>query len=155
IVPIEKPASERFSKTVLPNSTRQLGVEGVIASSAHETAVATGTIAPPRMPGILSSFSPTTSLSASTLVPPPPGSISLGNDVPRIAAQKSDIPDLIAERSISLALADMTLPQGLLNLAGLDPQRRLIFKAAELERAMSTGRPLVKLRAIYQQAPEF
>lgn len=155
IVAIEKPASERLSKTVLPNSTRQLGVEPRIGSSESAMGVAVATVAPPNMPAMFPSFSPSASLPASTLVPPPPRSISLGNKGPRIVAEKSDIPDIIAERTISLALADMTLPQGLLNLVGLDPQRRLIFKAAELERAMSSGRPSVKLRAIYQQAPEF
>jgi predicted regulator of Ras-like GTPase activity (Roadblock/LC7/MglB family) len=152
IVAIEKPASERFAKTFTPNSARHLAPgETPPILPEPETAVATATIAPPA-PAILPSFAPEP-LPASMLVPPPPRSISLGN-VPKILSEKTELPGIIAERSISLALSDITLPEGIVHSVGLDPHRRVLFKAADVERGMSSGRPAVKLRAIYQQAPE-
>jgi predicted regulator of Ras-like GTPase activity (Roadblock/LC7/MglB family) len=151
VVTVEKPAAERYAKTFTPNATRQVVVE---APRAYAPAgVGAATIAP-LVPAVLPSLSPTISLSASTLVPPPPRSISLG-DGPRIRMQEPEASTAITERAISLQLSEINLPEGILHSVGLDPERRLLFKAADLERGMSSGKPSVKLRSIYQQAPEF
>ena len=62
-----------------------------------------------------------------------------------------------AERTIALQLADVAprIPAGLLKPEPIDPAHRLLLKASDLERGMSSGRPTVPLRAIYQQAQEF
>jgi predicted regulator of Ras-like GTPase activity (Roadblock/LC7/MglB family) len=153
VVTIEKPASERFAKTFTPNMTHKVVVE---APRAYAPAgVGADTIAPPS-PAVLPSFSPGSSLPASALVPPPPPRplVSKG-DAPRILLTEPDISTVIAERTISLQLSEISLPEGILNSDGLDPERRVLFKAADLERGMSSGKPSIKLRAIYQQAPEF
>jgi hypothetical protein len=151
VVAVEKPAAERYAKTFTPNAIRQIAVE---APRAYAPAgVSAATIAPP-VPAVFPSLSPTSSLPASTLVPPPPRSISLG-DGPRILMQEPEVSIAIAERTISLQLSEINLPEGILQSVGPDPERRVLFKAADLERGMSSGKPSVKLRSIYQQAPEF
>jgi hypothetical protein len=61
------------------------------------------------------------------------------------------------DRTIALPLADLSahIPEGTLSPGQIDPERRIFFKAAEIERGMASGRPSVRLRSIYQQAPEF
>ncbi|MGH8092626.1 MAG: hypothetical protein ACREIF_04045 [Chthoniobacterales bacterium] len=154
IVAIEKPASERFGKTVLPNVTRVVGAESTVdfnppAGLAASPAISSVMTAP------LSATSP--SLGTATLVPPAPRKISLGrggnfSTVPKSLASESPSP----ARTIALQLADVAtqISAGLLKPGQIDPFHRLVLKASELERGMSSGRPTVPLRAIYQQAPQ-
>jgi predicted regulator of Ras-like GTPase activity (Roadblock/LC7/MglB family) len=138
IVPIEKPASERFGKTVRPNTSRVVALEPsetfpVEPSPSAATAVA-------------ASF-------AATVAPAPGGSrkISLGGpEMPGFGPSG-------AERTIALQLADLVplIPGGTLAPAEIDPHHRVLLKASELERGMASGHPTMLLRAIYQQAPEF
>ena len=127
---IEKPASERFGKTVRPNVSRGFETSSSFAGSA---APATASVSSP-LPG-----SP---------IPAPttgPKTVSLGpNGAPA------------AERTIALQLADIIpqIPDGLLGVAEIDPQQRILLKASEVERGMANGRPTVLLRAVYQQVPE-
>ncbi len=154
VIQVEKPASERFAKTFTPNATRQIAIEAPPAHApADDDRRGVATMAPPAAAKVLPSFARASSLPASTLVPSAPRSISLG-DGPRIVLSNTGAPAAVAERAISLALADITLPEELVNSTSLDPNQRLLFKATELERGMSSGRPAVTLRAIYQQVPE-
>ncbi|MEO8439164.1 MAG: hypothetical protein ABI540_02970 [Spartobacteria bacterium] len=125
--PIEKPASERFGKTVMPNVSRIVGLEPMRDAGAE--------------PGIAA--------------PPPATSrrISLGENGPGPAVPRT----LAAERTIALQLADLVphIPEGLLQPTPIDPEQRVLFKAADLERGMAKGRPTVLLRAIFQQVPDF
>src|SRR5450432_4001706 len=127
VPPIEKPASERFGKTVMPNSSRVVGVE-----STRNFPV----------PAPLSGPTPTG-----------PRTISLGENGSFGVAPTTPGGD----RTIALPLTDLVphIPAGMLRPGPIDPQHRVTLKAAEVERGMATGRPAVLLRAIYQQAPEF
>ena len=159
IIAIEKPASERFGKTVMPNVTRIVGVDSPVdfnlpTGVGGTPAVASLVTAP--LPGADSA------LSAATLAPPTPRRISLGGNGGLASPPKKPIvPDLSdhsgAERTIALQLTDVAphIPAGLLKPEQIDPAHRLLLKAADLERGMSSGRPNVPLRAIYQQAREF
>src|SRR5262245_36486734 len=153
VVTVEKPAADRYTKTFTPNATRQVVVEAPRAYAPAGAGAAT--IAAP-IPAVLPSLSSASSLPASTLVPPPRShSVPLGGAPgPRILMKDPEVSTAIAERTISLPLSDINLSEGLLQSGGLDPERRVIFKATDLERGMSSGKPSVKLRAIYQQAPE-
>ena len=131
---VEKPASERFGKTVMPNTSRFVGLESVANFPLPAGAT-------PAMPSA-------------------PRKISLGPHGTITAAPRSaddDIAIAIAERKIAIPLADLLsqIPEALIQTQALDPERRLLFRAAELESGMSTGQPAVALRAVYQQAPEF
>ena len=127
VPPIEKPPSERFGKTVMPNSSRVVGVE-----SSRNFPV----------PAPLSGPTPTG-----------PRTISLGGNGSMGVAPITPGGD----RTIALSLGDLVphIPAGMLRPAAIDPQQRVTLKAADVERGMATGRPAVLLRAIYQQAPEF
>ncbi len=114
--PIEKPASERFGKTVLPKSARVLE---------------------PETAPVAASF---------------PQSISLGeNRVAREAKPRA----AVNGRTIALPLSDLLaqIPADLLEKTEVDPEQRLLCPAAELERGMAKGRPVILLRSIFQQAP--
>ena len=61
------------------------------------------------------------------------------------------------ERVITLELCDIIgqIPPGYLKpAASFDVTRKVLLKAAELEKGMSTGQPSVSLPSIYQQVPE-
>ena len=128
--PIVKPASERFGKTVMPNATRIVGVAPL------------GNF-PMSMPGGHSLSAP---------MPAGPRKISLGGN-----GAIAITPKPVAERTIALQLADLVeqMPAGVLQPTPVDPEMRVIFKASALERGMSSGRPTVSLRSIFQQAPDF
>ena len=123
---IEKPASERFGKTVMPNSSRIVGLE------------------PTRNFPVPAPFSEPDR--------PRCGRISLGGSASVAVAPITPGGD----RTIALQLVDLVphIPGGMLQPAEIDPQHRVLLKASEVERGMATGRPTVLLRAIYQQAPE-
>ncbi len=136
-----KPASERFGKTFTPNSARIVGLEP------------------------MRNFPSTTPIAAATPlnaapVPNAPRKISLGGNgaisISKVAAPETATAPA-SERTIALSLADLVphIPSGLLQPAEIDPQRRVLLKASEVERGMASGRPTVPLRSVYQQAPEF
>jgi predicted regulator of Ras-like GTPase activity (Roadblock/LC7/MglB family) len=133
VTPAEKPASERLGKTVLPNSSRIVGiapVENLPAQASPNSTSAKGAAASTRK----------ISLGAS-------GSVGVG---PKVPAGEP------AERTITLPMADLVagIPSELLAMP-VDTDRRIVLKAAEVERGMGTGRPTALLRTVYNQAPEF
>lgn len=130
--PIVKPASERFGKTVMPNVSRIVGGAPV---SSFPMAMPVG-------------HAPVTA---------GPRKISLGGNGSIAVAPKAEPESPAGERTIALQLADLVeqMPAGVLQSTPIDPEQRVIFKASELERGMSSGRPTVSLRSIFQQAPDF
>ena len=130
--PIVKPASERFGKTVMPNVSRIVGGAPV---SSFPMAMPVG-------------HAPVTA---------GPRKISLGGNGSIAVAPKAEPESPAGERTIALQLADLVeqMPAGVLQSTPVDPEQRVIFKASELERGMSSGRPTVSLRSIFQQAPDF
>jgi predicted regulator of Ras-like GTPase activity (Roadblock/LC7/MglB family) len=130
VTPLDKPASERFGKTVMPNVSRIVGVE---PTRSFEAAAPAGNPAP---------VGPSSA----------PRKISLGGN-----GAIAVTPKPLAERTIALQLADLVpyLPAGLLQTTPIDPEQRILFKASELERGMAGGRPTALLRSIFQQAPDF
>ncbi len=133
VTPIAKPASERFGKTVMPNASRIVGVA-------------------PR-----ESFPMPSANRSSAPAPAGPRKISLGGDGAIAVAPNAAAGSPVGERTIALQLADLVeqMPAGVLQPTPVDPEKRVIFKASELERGMASGRPAVSLRSIFQQAPDF
>jgi predicted regulator of Ras-like GTPase activity (Roadblock/LC7/MglB family) len=130
--PLDKPASERFGKTVMPNVSRVVGVDATPDFS---------------LDGPLGNPLPVT-----------PRRISLGGSGSIAVESKkasTDDPDA-AERTIALQLIDLVphLPAGLLKTAPVGPENRVLIKASELERGMASGRPTVSLHSVFQQAPD-
>jgi predicted regulator of Ras-like GTPase activity (Roadblock/LC7/MglB family) len=161
IVAVEKPASERFGKTVMPNVTRILGLGG---PADFDLPVGAG-VSPAMSSLATASFSdvgaslsaPGPSLSGATLIPPAPRKISLGGGGSLSAVPKPLVAELDSpERTIALQLADVApgIPDALLKPEPIDPLHRLILKASDLERGMASGHPTVPLHAVYQQVPE-
>jgi hypothetical protein len=139
--PIEKPSSERFSKTVMPNATRTLPPQDPFEMAARSTAMggqAPGPSVPlPNSPRTIS-FSP---LSPSGGLPP---AVALALE-PKL------------ERVISLELADVVaaMPTGHVKaLSDEDGQRRILVRASEVEKGMASGKPSVSIATIYDQVPE-
>jgi predicted regulator of Ras-like GTPase activity (Roadblock/LC7/MglB family) len=141
--PLEKPSTERFSKTVMPNATRTL-------PAVQEQ---TETPALPR-PMVPAPIQPAKN---------PPRTISFG--APPVApARLRDLPPAVAlaleprvERVISLQLADIVeqIPVDYIKpLESIDSTRRVLLKASEVEKGMATGKPAVSLATIFQQVPE-
>src|SRR5450755_2661423 len=123
----EKTSGARLSKTVMPNTTRTIAPQEEFES-----------------------------------VPPPvaqPRVYSLG-----AKKQPVDLPPAVAlaleprvERVISLELKDVVnqMPTGWIRpLSDSEASRRILLKAAEVEKGMSSGRPSVCLTSIYNQVPE-
>ncbi len=135
--PLDKPASERFGKTVMPNVSRVVGVDSTPDFSLD---------GPPGNP-------------PPAAPPPAPRTISLGRSGSiGVERKKTDDSGPVApERTIALQLGDLVshLPPGLLQATPVDPEHRVLIKASELERGMASGRPTVLLRSIFQQAPSF
>jgi len=141
--PLEKPSSERFSKTVMPNATRTLPPEDPFEMAARSTAFGG------QMPGSL------------LLAPAPVGT------APRTVSfspTMSDLPPAVAlaleptvERVISLELSDVLteMPPGYVKpIESIDSTRRILLKASEVEKGMASGKPTVSLATVYQQVPE-
>jgi predicted regulator of Ras-like GTPase activity (Roadblock/LC7/MglB family) len=122
---IEKPASERFGKTVTPNAARGLS--------------------PELAPNPSSSFPAPIALPESPTSAAAPKTISIGSNGG--AATERTI-------ALQLAEIIPQIPRDLLKTVEVDTQRRILLKASDLERGMAAGRPTVLLRAVYQQAPE-
>ncbi|HEX4667377.1 MAG TPA: hypothetical protein VH207_12320 [Chthoniobacterales bacterium] len=138
IAPVEKPASERFGKTVRPNTSRVVALEPSETFPVQPSAGAAAAIA--------AAFP-----AAGAAAPGGSRKLSLGG------SEVSGLGPSGAERTIALQLADLVphLPGEILVPAEIDPHHRVLLKASELERGMANGHPSVLLRAIYQQAPEF
>jgi predicted regulator of Ras-like GTPase activity (Roadblock/LC7/MglB family) len=144
--PLEKPSSERFSKTVMPNATRTLPPQDPFEMAARSTALGG------QMPG------------ATAVAPAPvvPRTISFSPLAPAMSAR--DLPPAIAlaleptvERVISLDLGDVLteVPPGYVKpIESIDVTRRILLKASEVERGMASGKPTVSLATVYQQVPE-
>jgi predicted regulator of Ras-like GTPase activity (Roadblock/LC7/MglB family) len=144
--PLEKPSSERFSKTVMPNATRTLPPQDPFEMAARSTA--------------LGGQMPTAVMSAP--IPAAPRTISF--NAPTNVPPKRELPPAVAlaleptvERVISLELADVVagMPPGHVKpLNEEDSQRRILLRASEVEKGMASGKPSVSLATIYDQVPE-
>ncbi|HEY2140345.1 MAG TPA: roadblock/LC7 domain-containing protein [Chthoniobacterales bacterium] len=142
IPPLEKPSSERFSKTVMPNATRTLPPQDPFEMAARSTALggqmpsASGPLPSPRT----ISFSP---LSPTTTRELPPA-VALALE-PKV------------ERVIAVELADVvaSMPPGhVKELSEEDGKRRILVRASEVEKGMASGKPSVSIATIYDQVPE-
>ena len=143
--PLEKPSSERFSKTVMPNSTRTLSPQDTL-ETALPPANAEGSTPPSLTPP----------------VPSTPRTISFG--APAAAPRPRDLPPAVAlaleprvERVIALELSDIArhIPAEYIKpLESIDGTRRVLLKASEIEKGMAAGKPAVSLATVYQQVPE-
>ena len=121
--PVEKPSSEKLSKTVMPNTTK-------ISSPGSDPFKAA------------SNSSPNSKLSPSAGRLPPSVAFALQPKV---------------ERAISLELSDLLseFPAGYLKPAeSFNPAQTILLKACEIEKGMSTGKPMVSLATIYEQMPD-
>ncbi|HEV2806404.1 MAG TPA: hypothetical protein VGW57_15880 [Chthoniobacterales bacterium] len=138
--PVEKPSSERFSKTVMPNATRTLPPQDPFEMAARSTA--------------LGGQMPTVATAPRTISFQPSSPATNGHDLPPAVALAIS-PQV--ERVISLELADVVaqMPAGYLKPAeSIDGSRRVLVKASEVEKGMATGQPTVSLGTVYQQVPE-
>ena len=137
--PLDKPASERFGKTVMPNVSRVVGVDAMPDFSLDSPPGDPPPVAPPSRPRKISLG----------------GSGTIGVEPRATAADDSS--GAVSTRTIALQLIDLVphLPEGLLQATPIDPEQRVLIKASELERGMASGRPAVSLRSIFQQAPDF
>ena len=139
--PVEKRSSERLSKTVMPNTTRTVLPQESFEMAAHSGPVsATAAIAP----------SAAARPVAFSLASPSEPSLGLPPAVARALEPE-------VERVISLDLREVVhqVPNGWIRpVSEAEAGRRVLLKAAELEKGMSNGRPTVSLTSIYKQVPE-
>jgi predicted regulator of Ras-like GTPase activity (Roadblock/LC7/MglB family) len=144
--PLDKPSSEKFSKTVMPSSARS------VTPMAPALAAATDEKAPPAAPA-----SPSKAGSPRSIAFAAPGASPNAMSRPQIPPAVAVALEPKVERVISLELRDILpqVPAGLAHpLETLDGNRRVLFKAAEVEKGMANGRPTVSLTSIHQQLPE-
>ena len=144
VPPLEKPSSERFSKTVMPNATRTLPPQDPFEMAARSTALGG------QMPGVAVASAPARTISFSPLS----SALSAQRDLPPAVALALE-PQV--ERVISLELADVLAemaPGYLKPIEAIDTSRRILVKAAEVEKGMARGKPTVSLATVYQQVPE-
>jgi len=140
--PLEKPSSERFSKTVMPNATRAVSPQDPFQVASRSP----GAGVP--MPGVG--------------VPSGSRTIAMGGTAPTI--RPSDFPPAVAlalepmvERVIALDLADIAEqipPDYIKPLDSIDGTRRILLKACEVEKGMASRKPAVSLATVYEQVPE-
>ncbi len=141
--PLEKPSSERFSKTVMPNATRTLPPQDQFEMAARSTAFGG------QVPAAVM-FAPSPVVTA-------PRTVSFSptmNDLPPAVALALEP---TVERVISLELSDVLteMPPGYVKpIESIDTTRRVLLKASEVEKGMATGKPTVSLATVYQQVPE-
>ena len=131
--PLEKPNSERFSKTVMPNATRTLPPQDPFEMAARSTALGG------QMPGAIA------------LAPAPVATASRTISFSPLSPAMNDLPPAIAlaleptvERVISLELSDVLteMPPGYVKpTESIDTSRRILLKASEVERGMASGKP--------------
>jgi predicted regulator of Ras-like GTPase activity (Roadblock/LC7/MglB family) len=137
--PLEKPSSERFSKTVMPNAIRTLAPQDPFEMAARSTALG-GQMPTATAPSTIS-FAPS-GLTMSAHHLPPAVALALEPTV---------------ERVISLELTDVLteMPPGYVKpTESIDTSRRILLKASEVEKGMASGKPTVSLATVYQQVPE-
>jgi predicted regulator of Ras-like GTPase activity (Roadblock/LC7/MglB family) len=146
MTPLEKPSSERFSKTVLPNATRTLPpqdpFERAARSAIGDQMTSENTVAPAHSAPRTVAFGATAPTPSRPRNLPPAVALALE---PRI------------ERVISLELGDVAaqIPADYIKpIESIDGARRILLKASEVERGMASGKPAVSLATIYQQVPE-
>jgi predicted regulator of Ras-like GTPase activity (Roadblock/LC7/MglB family) len=128
-VPVNKPESDKLAKTVVPNAVRTIG-PGESAASEEQ----------------------------------PSGSRSRMVAVGATPKRSRDLPPAVAlaleprvERVLSLVLSDVIdqMPEGYLKpRESFDTTRRVLLKAADVEKGMATGRPKMAVATLYQQMPE-
>ena len=142
--PLEKPSSERFSKTVMPSGTRSVTPQDPFQMAARSTAMGGQT-------------------AAATAVAPPPAAARTISFAAPAPAKPRDLPPAVAlalepnvERVISLELADVVagMPPGHVKPLSEDENRRILVRASEVEKGMANGKPSVSLATIYEQVPE-
>ena len=145
--PLEKPSSERFKKTVMPNATRTVAPQDPFQMAARSSA----TVSPMPVPA---GVAPASSALPRTIAFAAPSAPSRPRDLPPAVALALE-PEV--ERVISLDLADIIaqMPSGYLKpTENIDLTDRILLKASEVERGMASGKPIVLLSSIYQQMPE-
>ncbi|MCA1659470.1 MAG: hypothetical protein LC642_02855 [Verrucomicrobiaceae bacterium] len=144
--PLEKPSSERFSKTVMPNATRTVAAQDPFQMAARSTAMGGQASATAVAPA------PATSPRTISFAAPGPAPASMRNLPPAVALALE--PNV--ERVISLELADVVagMPPGHVKPLGEDGDRRILVRASEVEKGMANGKPSVSLATIYEQVPE-
>jgi len=135
--PREKPSSDRLSKTVMPNATRTLAPSDPfeMAGNAH------GNVSVAAAPSVHRMVAVGRTQQAKQHLPP---AVALALE-PKI------------ERTISLALIDLVphMPSDVVKpSASFDTEKRVLLKAADVEKGMTSGAPKVSLAFIYQQVPD-
>ncbi|HZE13866.1 MAG TPA: hypothetical protein VE086_08920, partial [Chthoniobacterales bacterium] len=146
VPPLEKPSSERFSKTVMPNATRTLPPQDPFEMASRSTALGG------QMPSVATAVAPAAARTIS--FSPNSAAIKDQRDLPRAVALALE-PQV--ERVISLELSDVLteMPEGYAKpIESIDTTRRVLLKASEVEKGMATGKPSVSLATVYQQVPE-
>ena len=126
--PVDKPESDKLAKTVLPNAVRTItpGESGISEEPSGSRARMVAVGGTPKRPRDL----------------PPAVALALE---PRV------------ERVLSLTLSDVIdqMPEGYLKpRESFDTTRRVLLKAADVEKGMASGRPRMTIATLYQQMPE-
>lgn len=137
--PLEKPSSERLSKTVRPSGRTVMPSSQTQSRGGSMAGVMEPTPAPAGATARTVSFG---------------GAASMANDLPPAVAVALE-PKV--ERAISVDLTDIVagMPEGYVRpLENRDVGRRVLLKASELERGMANGRPAVSVVTIFEQVPE-
>src|SRR5437764_14233391 len=119
VPPLEKPSSERFSKTVMPNATRTLPPQDPFEMAARSTALGGQMAGVAVAPARTISFSP---------------AMNTQRDLPSAVALALE-PQV--ERVISLELSDVIAQMALgyiKPIEAIDTSRRILVKAAEVEK---------------------
>jgi predicted regulator of Ras-like GTPase activity (Roadblock/LC7/MglB family) len=147
VAPIEKPSSERFSKTVMPSATRILSPQDPFEVASRSSTMGDSM----------------TSATAVASVPSTPRTVAFAVAAPAMVRPR-DLPPAVAlaleptvERVIALDLGDFAaqMPANYIKpIESIDGTRRILLKASEVERGMASGKPAVSLATIYQQVPE-
>ncbi|MEO5720650.1 MAG: roadblock/LC7 domain-containing protein [Chthoniobacterales bacterium] len=132
--PAPKAEGDRMSKTVMPNTTRTVGLQDAVGNLDIR----------------------------STPTPAPRAAISFGGS--SASAKSYDLPPAVAlaleprvERTISLQLQDVVsnMPEGLVRpLENAKATHSILLKASEVERGMAQGKPSVSVWTVFQQVPE-
>jgi predicted regulator of Ras-like GTPase activity (Roadblock/LC7/MglB family) len=139
--PIDKPSSERFKKTVMPNATRSIAPQDPFEMASRSTALG-GQMPSVNAPGPRTvSFTPSSPTTPARGLPP---AVALALE-PTV------------ERVLSIELSDVVteMPPGYCKpMEVIDTSRRILLKASEVEKGMATGKPAVSLATVYQQVPE-
>ncbi len=145
--PLEKPSSERFSKTVMPNATRTLPPQDPFEMAARSSAMSG------QMPGP-SAMRPRLRLNARS----PSVRTALrqpGNAICRRPSRWRSNQEWNASSPSIWPTSRRKFPADYIKpIESIDGTRRILLKASEVERGMASGKPAVSLATIYQQVPE-